>query len=462
MKKLSKEKQKGIALFLTLAILTLLSIIGFGMVAIARTNSRTIVSQTGADKAYYLALAGISRAKDELRKDSWWGTSSELLFSVDEGYYKVSVWAPSSNTTASRKKWKVTSTGSTDDFNRKLVTWFEEESFADYSYFTETENVGTYNFWLTGSDIIKGRVHTNGYFNIYKTPQFDDRVTSHNRYDNYYDPAGRLYTRGSEVTGDASKFYHYYYSYDYDKPEALEDNKDFSFDGGWSELQMPDDTGKIADHADKIIYQDVDLTFLDSGNVQVKTKITPSYWVRERRDGRWVWVPRQAEQSETFLLPTDDLTLYVGGTVNIKGGKVKGKVTISSQNNTYIEDSIIYSDKNRDTLGIVSERDIILKTSPEVQKDIEIDAALMAIYGSFYTDQYYTGIKRGKLKVYGGVMQYYRGPVGTFNAFTGATITGYEKDYEYDKKLKDTPPPDFPTTGNLRIMSVMDSGAVGN
>lgn len=50
------------------------------------------------------------------------------------------------------------------------------------------------------------------------------------------------------------------------------------------------------------------------------------------------------------------------------------------------------------------------------------------------------------LHVYGGIIQGYRGPVGTFDGSTPST--GFTKDYQYDNRFSFVAPPNFPTTGN--------------
>jgi hypothetical protein len=71
----------------------------------------------------------------------------------------------------------------------------------------------------------------------------------------------------------------------------------------------------------------------------------------------------------------------------------------------------------------------------------------MALDTSFMRDNWSQGLK-GTLTVYGGIIQDERGPVGTFNGGTGQKISGYSKDYTYDTRLLNTPPPFFPTTGD--------------
>jgi hypothetical protein len=56
------------------------------------------------------------------------------------------------------------------------------------------------------------------------------------------------------------------------------------------------------------------------------------------------------------------------------------------------------------------------------------------------------------LHVYGGIIQGYRGPVGTFSSSTGKPVTGFDKDYQYDNRFAFIAPPNFPTTGNYIIL----------
>jgi len=56
------------------------------------------------------------------------------------------------------------------------------------------------------------------------------------------------------------------------------------------------------------------------------------------------------------------------------------------------------------------------------------------------------------LHVYGGIIQGFRGPVGTFSSSTGMPLTGFDKDYQYDNRFAFLAPPNFPTTGNYIIL----------
>ena len=72
-------------------------------------------------------------------------------------------------------------------------------------------------------------------------------------------------------------------------------------------------------------------------------------------------------------------------------------------------------------------------------KDIDIDAALLAIKHSFIVDHYNCGPKLENLNVEGAIAQKFRGPVGT----SGGSGSGYFKNYNYDDRLRYLEPPSF-------------------
>jgi hypothetical protein len=104
------------------------------------------------------------------------------------------------------------------------------------------------------------------------------------------------------------------------------------------------------------------------------------------------------------------------------------------------------------TLGLLAKDVMIGSAAPS---DLKLHAVVLAggkntSDGSFWVENYSTGgspTGKGNLNLIGGVIQKKRGPVGTFNPTTGATVSGYAKNYSYDPRMADNPPPFFPTTG---------------
>nr|MBC8450769.1 hypothetical protein [bacterium] len=70
-------------------------------------------------------------------------------------------------------------------------------------------------------------------------------------------------------------------------------------------------------------------------------------------------------------------------------------------------------------------------------------------------DGYNVGDPRGTLTVHGGIIQEFRGPVGTgyLNGEDVVVVTGYSKDYHYDERLYYMPPPGFFQTGSYKRLT---------
>lgn len=80
----------------------------------------------------------------------------------------------------------------------------------------------------------------------------------------------------------------------------------------------------------------------------------------------------------------------------------------------------------------------------------KIEAAVLALQHSFVVDNYACGSSLGTLTVNGALTQKFRGTVGTGS---GSSSTGYQKDYNYDYRLRYLTPPFFltPSLSGWRI-----------
>ena len=440
-------RQKGIALFLTLVVLTLISIIGFGLVSITNIHSRQVQEKQQSLEAYYLARMGISKSLDELKTNYWWATDAPYTYALatedgdmTEGY-EVSIWAHPDNAIRTNKIWKVTSKGIYHGNQRLITAWLAPETFAVFAYFTDSEKMGTTTIWFWDKDELYGRVHTNGYFSVSGHPKYTDKVTSTNAGDSkYYDTTNRYY-QGGKWYSDPTRFFNYYSSYNYDSPIAKAGYESkFSFAGGQPDIPLPTNTDSVKNAANKTYTYNTKLKFYDNGTVRVlnQNKIT----------GQW----------STEYVNTDLLTLHVDGKVYLEGGTLKGKCTVGCTGDLEIQNSLVYKDDKVDCMGVVAGNDIIVKTDPYTKKDLTLHMTMMALNGSFYVDKYSSGYPRGTLSILGGLIQYQRGPVGTFSG--GSISTGYSKNYRYDEKLKTSPPPNYPTTQNVVITAVKDHMAL--
>jgi hypothetical protein len=137
-------------------------------------------------------------------------------------------------------------------------------------------------------------------------------------------------------------------------------------------------------------------------------------------------------------------------------GSLDGRVTVVSDYDIWITNHVRYAvhptNGSDDALGLIAKHDIIVRTN--APNDVEIFAHLIAegsatassSDGSFYVQNYDQGDPRGALNVYGGIVQFYRGAVGTYS---GSSVThGYYKNYVFDTRFATAPPPHYPALTN--------------
>jgi hypothetical protein len=147
------------------------------------------------------------------------------------------------------------------------------------------------------------------------------------------------------------------------------------------------------------------------------------------------------------------------GDVNVSG-TLKGQLTIASEDDIDITGNIVYSSypSGTDVLGLVADNDVAVvhSATADVTSNLTIDAAIMSLKHSFYVQSWGSGSHSpctvaspcstagsNNLTINGVITQEFRGPVGTFDAGTGTVLSGYNKNYSYDTRLKYMSPPYF-------------------
>ena len=127
-------------------------------------------------------------------------------------------------------------------------------------------------------------------------------------------------------------------------------------------------------------------------------------------------------------------------------GTYSGSVTIASDNDIVIDGSITHT--GNALLGLIAQNYVRVyhpcsgtggSNQTGYLSNPSIDAAILALTGSFIVDNYDCGSQGqlGNLNVFGAIAQVFRGPVGTVGS------TGYLKSYVYDDRLREQEPPHF-------------------
>jgi hypothetical protein len=80
--------------------------------------------------------------------------------------------------------------------------------------------------------------------------------------------------------------------------------------------------------------------------------------------------------------------------------------------------------------------------------NVTIHGVLMSLSGVVGVEDFASGLARGSVNLLGGIIEYYYGAFGTFNANTGTMSTGYSRAFTFDQRTAaGLAPPYFPTIG---------------
>jgi Tfp pilus assembly protein PilX len=421
--------EDGAALVIVILIMLALTAIVMGVSSIS-VNETQIASNEMLDKrAFYLAEAGAEKSIKYLAQLStpFRGTGTlrdqpyRLLNDVSlYGEGTVTTWLdPLDSNTGNPTRFVAVTVRATlngTGMTKVLQVKVGQQNFSRYAYFSDLEKdpSGT-TIWFVTKDVFYGPLHTNDQMHIYGDPTFHEEASSAAASIDYYN--------GGPPN---------------DEPQFL---------GGLalnaSRIPLPTNTSMILNKAN------------ESGGLKLTGSPVYIKFIVDGSGNRSLSVSINGGAFSTMAYPSNGV-IYVQGTTQVEG-KVKGQVTVGCNGDIRIMDNVVYNTDPRvdptssDLLGLVSDANVKMANvaaNTDVA-DETVMAAIMALNTSWTVESYNSGSPRGKLIVYGGIIQKQRGAVGTFNGSTGAIVTGYEKNYSYDPRLMDNPPPAFPTTGQI-------------
>jgi hypothetical protein len=136
--------------------------------------------------------------------------------------------------------------------------------------------------------------------------------------------------------------------------------------------------------------------------------------------------------------------------LTLKGTYAKS-MTLGSRDDILVNGDIREKTGSDSVLGLIAQRFVRVNhgvTDPcgsnivaQTLTNLTIEAAILALNDSFIVDNWQCGAALQKLTIKGAIAQRFRGPVGTFSGSTLAS--GYEKNYNYDDRLRYRSPPYF-------------------
>jgi hypothetical protein len=348
------------------------------------------------------------------------------------------------------------------NISRKMSLNFSWETYADYLYISNKERDPVrgdiIRFWTP--DTLDGKVHSNDTIHIQESadrPRFMKRVTSTR---NYYDPPGN-HARFDQGKGPRAPIFF---------PDQATELRNVA---GWT-------TGTSGhDSLTQLVLSDGFIFYRQCGRIivngVVKIHCTPDFmgdqYVTIPPSGvifiyGKCWVTASRGRKDMMDGPYPESSMTDG--ILVSNG-FEGQLTIGSSDTMIIPDNIVYKharsnysvpttmDSCRDILGLVSENYIMVGRL--VRDTVYINAALAAVRGSISVEDIYWydpplwDNEKQSLFIWGSLAQYNRGIVHTSEP-SGHTRGFVEKDYHYDVRLQNNPPPHFMRTAREKIQYI--------
>jgi hypothetical protein len=495
----ANRKRKGSVLVTTLIALMFISVIGMAILTLTLHGLQTTKRVKSGTIAFNLAESGLDRTLRWFKNqgsppsntspfDPLGGTQT-----IPEGTYSVIVTPDALNAGATLKKYTIKATAVAGQETEVVELVIRQTSFGKYAYFTdrETSAISGGRIWFFSGDRLRGPVHSNNKSNSDfqinwggPGPIFEGAVTSAGNAINY-SPSNpttepqftQIYlagSRGYELNVDEIPLPS---SSDNQKQAAWGNNGLYPIvNGVYTPFQ-----GGIYIRGDSNIAMSVEagtgnqiFTITQGATV---TKLTVDK-VNDR-------IARQVGAGPVTYSPgAGNGMVYSTGHINSLSGTIAdNKVTgspptidhrnsftiatdVNAGKNIYVSGNLKHKTAYNPALGPNDPANLVSGTLGLIGRNVtvatgaptnmEIDAVILAgsettTDGSFGVQDYNSKQPTGTLKVLGGIIQKARGAVGTLSG--GSLYTGYAKDYWYDARMADNPPPFFPTTGGYDRLS---------
>jgi hypothetical protein len=489
----SRRLRRGSALLAAMSCAFLLMVLGVGLISTmlsALHQSRKLRDDT---LAFNLAESGAERGVRWL-KDQAYPPATLSPFdpfggdqTFGDGTYSVIIEPAVDNSGATLKRYKVVVDSEIYGKTARVELIVRQQSFGRYAYFTdrETSAISGGRIWFFSGDRIRGPAHSNNVggsnFQINwlngSQPIFEGMVTSAGPSMNYSPSNPNTEPQFLSIYRDGSRGY----QLDVD-PIPLPSSSDLQKEAAWGSSSGFPGTNGVYTPAGGGVYirGDSAITMSVGANssqiytiVQgaTTTTVTIDYANNQRRMQVGTNPPVITAGAGTGVLYSTGHITSLSGTIannrtNADGTEIVSRsahtiaTDVNNGRNVTVTSNIQYQNPpdpalavshptnlRPGTLGLIARNVTIAATAPT---NLRIDAVCLAgssstSDGSFSVANYNTKVPTGTLTLMGGIIQKARGAVGTLSG--GVLATGYAKNYYYDPRLADSPPPYFPTTG---------------
>lgn len=511
------KNRKGSLLLITLVALFLVTTLSIAVISITMSALDMNNKQQQRAIAFNLAESGAEDGLLYLTSLSTPPQGSEPFdpfngpVSLGGGTYSVTIDPNDEDAGKFLKTYVITSVGKIGNITKTVEIVAKQASFGRYAYFTNSEQSSSGSeIWWSAGEVVDGPVHSNNrdplnpnrytsLFNINyngsTSPIFLDKVTASGTSINYSPSKPKNESTFRKIFAEGSKGYMLGVD-----PIELPETTDIQKEAAWGgSSSFPTTNGvyfRGISNSGIYIVGDaaISLSLNASGNQVItitqtyksgnKTITNTTTITLDRYTNTTTATGTLGSGSATSMSSLPNGVIYCTGNITSLQGEVadnlysddeittRSEMTIATDVNSNkditITGDLTYHtkpDKTQDadaevnlaagTMGLVARNITIDSTAPA---NLEIDAVCMAggentSSGSFSVENYSSKKPTGTLTVIGGIIQKARGPVGTFNSSTGQTVTGYKKNYKYDSRLAQKPPPFYPTTGHYERLS---------
>jgi len=491
-----RGRESGFVFILAITALAVLLLLGGISIHIAMQSLDRATKQRNSAIAFDLAEAGADSGEAWLREqgspptgllplDPLGGTRT-----LDTGTYRATITPHPDNPGAWRKSFTIVGEGTAarGGTTGKVILQVKEQSFALYAYFTDQERSSVTNgtIWFYARDRIHGPAHSNDRFHIAWSstsadPIFYGTVSSASASVDWRPSAPstqqdwrRILQGGQDALTLGVDRIELPTMSDMQRDAAWGDSVGFPSTNGVYLPMAAGVTGGIFVRGDCQVQFSVGVS---SGDQIISiTQGTKTTTVTVDLDGNQITLSDGTPAGTHTHAGLPNGVLYCTGNIT----SLKGTLADNYQNGAQIvtrnawtvatdvaagkditlTDSLKYQTEPMSdqpatypnnlraaTLGLLADDIVVGSGCPS---EMTIDGVILA-NGSFYYASWDTK-KRSNLHILGGVIQRKRGPVGQFDS-NNTLVSGYNKDYRYDIRMPDSPPPYFPTTGQYEVVS---------
>ncbi|MGD8779186.1 MAG: hypothetical protein PVH88_09535 [Ignavibacteria bacterium] len=435
---------------------SILLVLGFSLIFLIVGNNFSGITTRAVDNfadyydstmAYNIAVSGTNILANKFFIDSNLPDKSDTM-SFQGGL--ITYTFSTSGTYSNVKEIEVI--GTFGDISKTIKVYLQPSKFSKFAYFSVIEG----NIWWKSQDTVWGPMHVQEDLQVSGSPVFMGKTSSKN---------GITYDNGPGI--DDPKFYGGYTS-GVDMDLAIDgiEYLDSAAVAGGKQIDVISDS--TATDTVYITFQSDSVNVKYGANEPDSTYLSSDYAPNGVIMAKGLTVRIQGTVSGQYTvatIPVYHAEVKVWGCTRWKwwGCQRYGWVTQSyayySGGDVFIDDDIVYESDPRtnpsssDLLGIVADGDIMITNNSANNSDINIHAALYSQNGGFGAEDYSSRPISGDINLLGGVVQYERKAVGTFNSTTQTNISGFSKKYKYDDRLLLVSPPSFPGTGSFEIVS---------